>query len=145
MARDYVADGTDVFRAVVTVTMTFDDGREPTVRTRTYGPYGTAAPAKARISSAQNDARWDNEFHDYRMYVGSPKRTTVVEGRVEKAAITWTDINAPEPVAETVTIPVTEYESLKEDERFLGRLQAAGVDNWEGYEYAFEDDEDDDA
>ena len=47
---------------------------------------------------------------------------------------------------ETVTIPKEEYESLLEDSRFLAALRAAGVDNWEGYDYAFdylgEDEED---
>jgi hypothetical protein len=29
-----------------------------------------------------------------------------------------------------------EYEYLVERDEFLGALQAAGVDNWEGYDYA---------
>ena len=33
----------------------------------------------------------------------------------------------------TVLVPRTEYERLLEDSEFLARLQAAGVDNWEGY------------
>lgn len=47
----------------------------------------------------------------------------------------------PSPFAEddeeTVTIPREEYEELKEDAAFLGRLRAAGVDNWDGFEHAF--------
>ena len=39
---------------------------------------------------------------------------------------------------ETVTISKEEYESLLEDSRLLGALQAAGVDNWEGYDNACE-------
>lgn len=39
---------------------------------------------------------------------------------------------------EFVTIPVTEYNVLKADQRVLNALDAAGVDNWEGYETAFE-------
>ena len=38
-----------------------------------------------------------------------------------------------------VTITQEEYESLLEDSKFLRALEAAGVDNWEGYEFAFED------
>jgi len=38
----------------------------------------------------------------------------------------------------TVEITVKEYESLLEDSRFLAALIAAGVDNWEGYQYARE-------
>jgi hypothetical protein len=37
---------------------------------------------------------------------------------------------------ETVTIPKSEYEQLIKDSDFLGCLEAAGVDNWSGYEMA---------
>ena len=37
---------------------------------------------------------------------------------------------------ETVTISKKEYDQLIEDSGFLESLRAAGVDNWEGYEYA---------
>ncbi len=40
----------------------------------------------------------------------------------------------------TVTITQAEYESLKADVEFLRRLEAAGVDNWEGYDFAREAD-----
>lgn len=39
---------------------------------------------------------------------------------------------------ETVTIPKTEYESLKEDAKWLRALENAGVDNWEGISFAHE-------
>ncbi len=39
---------------------------------------------------------------------------------------------------ETVTISKKEYESLLEDRKWLQALQNAGVDNWEGYDYACE-------
>lgn len=39
---------------------------------------------------------------------------------------------------ETVTISKKEYESLLEDQWFLQCLQRAGVDNWNGYDYAVE-------
>jgi PHD/YefM family antitoxin component YafN of YafNO toxin-antitoxin module len=39
---------------------------------------------------------------------------------------------------ETVTISKKEYESLKEDARWLQCLENAGVDNWEGYDFARE-------
>lgn len=38
----------------------------------------------------------------------------------------------------TVTISVEEYEKLQEDQQMLQALQAAGVDNWDGYDYARE-------
>lgn len=50
--------------------------------------------------------------------------------------------NEPE---ETVTIPKSEYDELKEDSKWLGCLEAAGVDNWEGFDVAremFGEDED---
>ncbi len=34
---------------------------------------------------------------------------------------------------ETITIPKKEYDSLVEDAKFMRALEAAGVDNWEGY------------
>jgi hypothetical protein len=37
---------------------------------------------------------------------------------------------------ETVTITLKEYESLLEDSRWLSCLEAAGVDNWNGYDHA---------
>ena len=37
-----------------------------------------------------------------------------------------------------VTIPTEEYEALLADSRLLVALQNAGVDNWEGYEFAME-------
>ena len=38
-----------------------------------------------------------------------------------------------------VTMTLQEYEDLYEDQVFLKCLQHAGVDNWEGYEYAQEE------
>lgn len=37
-----------------------------------------------------------------------------------------------------VTITRKEYDSLIEDSEFLEALRAAGVDNWEGYDFAIE-------
>lgn len=39
---------------------------------------------------------------------------------------------------ETVTISKKEYESLLEDRKWRIALENAGVDNWEGYDYACE-------
>jgi hypothetical protein len=39
---------------------------------------------------------------------------------------------------ETITISKTEYNELVSDQEFLNCLRGAGVDNWEGYEYAQE-------
>ena len=36
----------------------------------------------------------------------------------------------------TVTISKEEYQELLENSQFLSALQAAGVDNWDGYEHA---------
>ncbi len=44
------------------------------------------------------------------------------------------------PTQPTVTITESEYESLKADVALLRRLEAAGVDNWEGYGMAMEED-----
>lgn len=37
-----------------------------------------------------------------------------------------------------VTITKKEYDSLKEDSKWLLCLEGAGVDNWEGYDFARE-------
>jgi metal-dependent HD superfamily phosphatase/phosphodiesterase len=39
---------------------------------------------------------------------------------------------------ETVTIPKSVYEQLLKDSEWLSYLEAAGVDNWDGFDYAFE-------
>jgi len=48
--------------------------------------------------------------------------------------------------SEMVTIPMTEYLSLKEDSLWRSCVEDAGVDNWEGFSYAMRDfySEDDD-
>lgn len=38
----------------------------------------------------------------------------------------------------TVTISKTLYDQLVADSEFLEALKGAGVDNWEGYDYAME-------
>ena len=38
-----------------------------------------------------------------------------------------------------VTIQREEYDALLNDSKFLRALEAAGVDNWEGYSFATED------
>ncbi|WP_170954446.1 hypothetical protein [Bacillus thuringiensis] len=43
-----------------------------------------------------------------------------------------------ENAEKTVTISRAEYLELLEDSEFLSCLQAAGVDNWDGYGYAWE-------
>lgn len=37
-----------------------------------------------------------------------------------------------------ITISVEEYKRLKKDSEWLGYLESAGVDNWDGYEFAHE-------
>lgn len=37
---------------------------------------------------------------------------------------------------ETITIPKALYEELRDEAQTLHALQAAGVDNWEGYDVA---------
>ena len=39
---------------------------------------------------------------------------------------------------ETITISKEEYESLLENSKKLEALEGAGVDNWQGYDYAME-------
>ena len=37
-----------------------------------------------------------------------------------------------------VLVKKEEYKELLDESRFLHALQAAGVDNWEGYSYAYD-------
>lgn len=37
---------------------------------------------------------------------------------------------------ETITIPLSTYIELVDDSRFLNALRCAGVDNWDGYDFA---------
>lgn len=39
---------------------------------------------------------------------------------------------------DTVTISKSEYESLLDSRNLLMALEGAGVDNWEGYDFAME-------
>ena len=41
-------------------------------------------------------------------------------------------------IREFLTELATEVEQLEEDVKFLQALRAAGVDNWDGYDYAFD-------
>ena len=43
-----------------------------------------------------------------------------------------------QPIEESITILKDEYEELLEECRLLDCLRMAGVDNWEGFEYAIE-------
>lgn len=43
-----------------------------------------------------------------------------------------------------VILTAERYKALNESDATLCRLEAAGVDNWEGYSNAFEDDEEED-
>lgn len=39
---------------------------------------------------------------------------------------------------EVITITLKEYNQLLEDSKILRALEGAGVDNWDGYDYAME-------
>lgn len=43
-----------------------------------------------------------------------------------------------EKETETITIPLKEYMSLKRRSDWLDCLESAGVDNWNGIDYAYE-------
>lgn len=44
----------------------------------------------------------------------------------------------PGPDGATICIPLSEYAALQKDSMFLAALEAAGVDNWSGYDMAVE-------
>ena len=41
-------------------------------------------------------------------------------------------------ILETIVLSTKEYKRLLEDSKLLAALEAAGVDNWDGYEDALE-------
>lgn len=43
---------------------------------------------------------------------------------------------APQNHVEMITIPKSEYDKLCEDSEWLSCLEAAGVDNWDGFDEA---------
>lgn len=45
-------------------------------------------------------------------------------------------------MVDEVILTLKEYRSLLRDSQTLSRLEGAGVDNWEGYHLAFDDEED---
>jgi hypothetical protein len=51
-------------------------------------------------------------------------------------SLTANGYTVTKPDSDTVTIPRAEYDSLKNDEETLCRLNNAGVDNWEWYSEA---------
>jgi hypothetical protein len=40
-----------------------------------------------------------------------------------------------------VSLNIIEYKRLVERDKMLSRLEAVGVDNWEGYHYSFENED----
>jgi hypothetical protein len=64
----------------------------------------------------------------------------------EDMSLDWKETNARRYVVEikvkymeeTITISKKEYESLLKDSKKLSALEAAGVNNWDGYDYAIE-------
>lgn len=40
---------------------------------------------------------------------------------------------------ENITITLKEYKRLRKDSYILGLLEGAGVDNWQGYDFALEE------
>jgi hypothetical protein len=47
-------------------------------------------------------------------------------------------------LAEWLVDAEDEIETLEKRSKILSRLEAAGVDNWEGYSYAFQDEDEED-
>lgn len=52
-------------------------------------------------------------------------------------------MNEPKNSFPKVEISKEQWDYLKERDRILTALEAAGVDNWEGYSEAFQDDDED--
>lgn len=86
----------------------------------------------------------------------SPLETNFSDGGAERATILCKDMllqlatmpftqavptevsNSPEVVSDTITLSKDEYDELVRNQTFLTYLEGAGVDNWDGYEFAAE-------
>ena len=74
------------------------------------------------------------------------KATTRPEGSIVDFVAGWNAykealLSVCEPIGknDTITISKKEHEQFLENSFFLQCLQGAGVDNWEGYEFALEE------
>ncbi|MGC3025876.1 hypothetical protein ACPUER_12100 [Burkholderia sp. DN3021] len=84
----------------------------PAVGTFRGGPSGTSAAPHLYLSEAKARARCGKEWKVVPVKL-------VVEG-------------------DAVVLSVADHESMLKDQEFLEALKSAGVDNWEGYDYALE-------
>lgn len=87
MARQ-TADGVYQYRAEVTETTTYADGREPHTFTTYYGPYIRKGMARTMITREQRIAERRNQ-HAERFGTGSK---TTVTGTVQRAETVWHEV-----------------------------------------------------
>lgn len=129
MARHIAAEGLELFRAVVTSTVTTERDGNLTVSTYTsyFGPYNNIGTAKAQVTrEGRYDLTLEESKRRYPMAAQHRAKQTV--GFVEQAEVTWRSADAP-PSEPLVSIRPDRLERLKADSEFLARLRAAGVDN----------------
>lgn len=69
--------------------------------------------------------------HQINSWLSAALEDPKVCDQFKKDIVDWLDI-----CNNNVIVPTQEYEELLDDVLFLDSLRAAGVDNWEGYEYA---------
>ncbi|MBP2323320.1 hypothetical protein JOF56_003705 [Kibdelosporangium banguiense] len=97
MPRRIATDGKQLYRAVITTTVT-RQGEDPRSRTEVYGPYNRTNEAAALITREKNDAERENfRFGPDGMVThkhGSPWTERAEEGHVEKATVNWERVGA---------------------------------------------------
>ncbi len=87
MSRLMAQDDSEVFRAVITIVRVgsrWTDGRHE--RTEVAGPYRTVGAAKGAIKRAER------ENTPWRSFRTEDREDVTVNGKVQRAAITWEDV-----------------------------------------------------
>lgn len=115
----YLKDSDKLFRVKSTRPEVIDGKETGETRHDYYGPYGTVGAARREASR-----------HDgYGYYHGRPAPTH----EVEQGNVTWGPIRDGAAIDGQVLVDASELEALRTSAAVLDRLNAAGVDNWEGY------------
>jgi hypothetical protein len=99
-------------------------------------PFGTLVPGQVFKYNGDIYVKifMDNQGHNaVQLY-----QNDGVYGMFQDGAIVYPDMNQLPATVPHVFIEQSEYDSLMDGEDWLLALEAAGVDNWEGYDFARE-------
>lgn len=134
----YLKDSGQLFRVKLT-TKAFDNGERVVPESITYfGPYGKVGAARAQASRLKREEDYNRDsWRRWRPESNRPERVY----EVEEGNVIWGPVRDGSDALEhpdgpgtgTVLVDASELEALRTSAAVLDRLNAAGVDNWEGY------------